>query len=133
MTWAAAVDYCNGLELAGYDDWRMPNVNELRFLGRPNSYECGDCGLIDPGYLTEFDIEDCEACLPLFGGDGAGGCYWSPELAESGCDVPVYWSSSELWGDPDDFAWLWGYHGNYPGTSAYNKTSSASVRCVRPL
>ena len=28
-TWAEAVDYCESLELGGYDDWRMPSCKEL--------------------------------------------------------------------------------------------------------
>ncbi len=26
--WADAIEYCEGMELAGYDDWRLPNVKE---------------------------------------------------------------------------------------------------------
>jgi hypothetical protein len=29
MDWEAALNYCESLELAGFDDWRLPNVKEL--------------------------------------------------------------------------------------------------------
>jgi hypothetical protein len=27
--WSEAISYCESLELGGYDDWRLPNKNEL--------------------------------------------------------------------------------------------------------
>jgi hypothetical protein len=32
MVWEASLAYCEQLELAGYDDWRLPNVRELSSL-----------------------------------------------------------------------------------------------------
>lgn len=32
MTWEDALDYCETLELAGFSDWRLPNVNELQSI-----------------------------------------------------------------------------------------------------
>jgi hypothetical protein len=131
MEWTAAVDYCADLVLAGYDDWILPDVNQLRWLGRPTTWECADCGLIAPDHLAESDIEDCEACLPLFGGAGAGGCYWDPAL---GGTCSYYWSSSEQSGYPLNRVWGWSFAGNDPGLVASNKTGSLGyTRCVRSL
>ncbi len=30
--WADAITYCEGLSVGGYDDWRLPNQNELRSI-----------------------------------------------------------------------------------------------------
>jgi hypothetical protein len=32
MSWAEAMAYCRRLVLAGYDDWRLPNLYELRSI-----------------------------------------------------------------------------------------------------
>ncbi len=47
-TWANALKYCDSLELAGHDDWRLPNIRELESIvdrGRGNP-------AIDPAFQS---------------------------------------------------------------------------------
>ena len=46
MNWEAALVYCENLELAGHDDWRLPNLNELLSIV--------DYELYDPAIDTTF-------------------------------------------------------------------------------
>jgi hypothetical protein len=46
ISWRAAINYCETLDFAGFDDWRLPNINEL--------YSIGDKTRHNPAIRTSF-------------------------------------------------------------------------------
>lgn len=81
LTQPDALRYCDELVMGGYDDWRLPDIDELRTLvrGNPSSESDGDC----PVHVgsPKKDMED-PACVqaPDYEGPGSNGCYWVDEL-----------------------------------------------------
>ena len=89
-TWFEAAEYCRNLEYAGFSDWRLPLIDEMRMLveGCESSEPEGDCEL---SQYTGFSLEGCDGCKS---GEGpAGGCYW-PEIYGKECTDSFFWSSS---------------------------------------
>jgi hypothetical protein len=80
MTWEEALTYCEDLELAGYKDWRLPNVNELQSIVDYDAYEPS----IDKTYFPE--------AMPQG--------YWSSTTHEREDGLDTYtWNVSFLNGD----------------------------------
>lgn len=67
MTWAEAVEYCENLELGGYDDWRIPTVEELFSI---SDFSVG-WPYLDMDYFEFDDSGDSIANMP--GGSSQGG------------------------------------------------------------
>ncbi len=92
-----AVEYCEELELAGCNDWRLPTATELRSLlrGCPNNEPGGTCQLGET--CTEFDeCYDAEACAHCgcYDGPSPRGYYWPDVMDDTLCDA--YWTSTEI-------------------------------------
>lgn len=91
LIWMQANDYCDLLDNGGYDDWRLPDVDELQSLvrGCPGA---ADCGVDDPECLEAGCNEgsNCAGCED-WEGPTADGCYWVSSL-DGWCEV--YWSRS---------------------------------------
>ncbi len=88
LTHPDSLRYCEELVLAGHDDWRLPDIDELRTLLRGNapSETDGECPLTEGSPMDDMSHQ---ACAPVeeFGGPGPGGCYWPPDLSGT-CDKP---------------------------------------------
>lgn len=53
VLWEDALAYCEGLELAGYDDWRLPNAKELQsIVDYSRSPDTTDSAAIDSVFET---------------------------------------------------------------------------------
>ena len=102
FTWAEARYYCDELVLDAEEDWRLPDLDDLRTLIRecPASAPGGACAATD-ACLEPRCAERCTGCT-WNQGPGEGGCYWPPEL-HGNCWS--YWSRSNLAGSVTD-AWL---------------------------
>jgi hypothetical protein len=81
LTQPDALRYCNKLVMGGFDNWRLPDIDELRTLvrGNPSSETDGACPFHKGS--TREDMEDpaCEQA-PDYEGPGSNGCYWVDEL-----------------------------------------------------
>jgi len=61
MNWLSAISLCNGIEFAGFDDWRLPNINELlslfrRIDGYPHYYPAYFDNLVGTYWTSNTDV-----------------------------------------------------------------------------
>ena len=118
MNWNDAVNYCENLNEGGFDDWRLPNIDELRTIiqNHPGTQSGGSCPISEKaGKLSSNDwTKDCR------GRDGSN-------FSKLG-DIGWFWSSSTL---SDSSNGAWGVTFNNGDVGHSGKYNVDSVRCVR--
>ena len=124
---AEAVAHCEELNLAGFDDWRLPTIGELRSLIRGcwATQTGGVCTIDDDGCLAwDCRIEACNGCNYMTG-PGPDGVFWPPTLAGACCR---YWSSTPVDGSEIHG---WGIDFSNAVIASPALVQELSVRCVR--
>lgn len=116
-------DICQSLKLAGYEDWRMPSISELRTLirGCPFTVPDGACGVTDE-CTDEGTCRGGANCFCEPGDGPESGCYGPSEISDNCMD---YWSSCET---PDNNRWLVGFR---DGGIGLGGEDNARTICVR--
>jgi Protein of unknown function (DUF1566) len=131
-----AINYCGDGTWGGFDDWRLPDVNELISLirGCQNGSETGSFSLstckMSPagcGVASQScgSVRDCAPC-DFDSGAGADGCYRDPALSGP---CFVYWSSSSYKQNPSKAFFIF-----FRDASVFHveKEVGNFVQCVRP-
>ena len=131
-TWDLAVGYCDSLELAGFSDWRLPTISELRSLvrGCEVTMTGGACGVMDE--CADYDCRDdaCSGCN--LKNDTENKYYWPNDLKGESFTDNVYWSITEEINNAS-FVWTLGFIiANIESEEKENTLGYAlTTRCVR--
>ena len=128
MNWFQAGEYCEGLALGGFTDWRTPTISELRSLirGCIDTQSDGQCGVTDDCVESTCLLDACRGCTS---GTGAvEGCYWPPEL--TGECSRSFWTSSTVT-NVDYLAWYIVFDRALIFNVVKDHNRYSSTRCVR--
>ncbi len=128
-----AWSYCEELILYGYDDWRLPNISELRSLVRGCSNACSvstECASSD---YDSYCSSGCNDTCYYDEGPGEGGCFWN-EALQGNC--ASYWSSTA---DSSDYYysdgtfqfWTVDFRDSEVDERFDDNINTQDVRCVR--
>lgn len=116
MNWDDAVEYCKNLNEGDHNDWKLPNIDELRTLIKaPETISGGKCQISEKaGKLSDQDWTEAD-------------CYVG--VSKLG-DTNIFWSSSVL-SDKPDRAWELGFANGAMNSNYKYKSGNNYVRCVR--
>lgn len=91
VNWQEALKWCEGLDYAGHDDWRLPNAKELQnIVDYTRSPSTSDSAAIDPLFkVTSLTDEDKQTNYPF---------YWTSTTHRDGPDFAVYIAFGEALG-----------------------------------
>lgn len=91
MDWDNALTYAENMTLAGYDDWRLPNVKELQsIVDYTHAPSAGDAANVGPAIDTDlFDLTELPSGTTDYSPDY--GYYWTSTSAYFGKDSPEYY------------------------------------------
>ncbi|MBO4710565.1 DUF1566 domain-containing protein [bacterium] len=130
MPWDQAVNYCKNLNEGGYNDWRLPTIDELRTLIK-NCYETeagGKCTVKNDCLSMDcFDENYCNGCSQRNNYNVYNGGYYS-KLGDDG-DVTL-WSSSNLLNNAS-YAWRVSFDVAMVYLGDKSNEFGFKVRCVR--
>ena len=113
MKWEDAMEYAKNLKLGGYDDWRLPTVDEL-----------GDIVILCGGVLVSWDEKGWREKVDK-NNDNA---QYQASYREKGFLPNFCWTSS-TYANRRQFAWVVYFGSGYD--SGYYKSNTYHLRCVR--
>ena len=127
MDWNGAKQYCEKLTEDDYNDWRLPNIDELRSLIQncPKTEDAGECKISEE--KSCLSSKKCKSKCP-----GSGDCEYKPDnvgyYSRFGDPGIGLWSSSSG-SDATDSVWFVDFE---RGEVTFgSKSISLYVRCVR--
>lgn len=119
--WTNAFNYCENLSDGGYDDWRLPTIDEIRTLIQ-------NCPATEPGGACDLEKEDHSSCYYACDIDGDFQGIYS-RIGDVRTDL---FSSSEA--EPDYYSTtrkFWYVDFAYASIYATLETNEHNIRCVR--